>query len=108
MIQSAIPREVQHKKMDAEMTEKPWFLYILECAGDRLYTGITVDVDARYTAHVNGKGAKFTKGFPPKKILFQAEFTDRGAASRAEIDFKKLTAQEKRRFLARQAHAEKA
>jgi putative endonuclease len=90
------------------MTEKPWFLYILECAGDRLYTGITIDVDARYTAHANGKGAKFTKGFPPKKILFQAEFADRSTASRAEIDFKRLTAQEKRRFIARHSQAEKA
>jgi putative endonuclease len=90
------------------MTEKPWFLYILECAGNRLYTGITVDVDARYTAHANGKGAKFTKGFPPKKILFQAEFPDRSAASRAEIDFKRLTAQEKRRFIERHSQAEKA
>ncbi|MCE7999578.1 MAG: GIY-YIG nuclease family protein [Rhodobiaceae bacterium] len=81
------------------MQEKPWFLYILECAGDRLYTGITVDVDARYAAHASGKGAKFTKGFPPERILFQAEFPDRAAASRAESDFKKLSASEKRRFV---------
>jgi len=90
------------------MSKKPWFLYILECAGDRLYTGITVNVEARYTAHATGKGAKFTKGFRPKQILFQAEFADRCAASRAEIDFKRLTAKEKRRFLARHSQAEKA
>lgn len=81
------------------MQEKPWFLYILECAGDRLYTGITVDVDARYAAHASGKGAKFTKGFPPERILFQVEFPDRAAASRAESDLKKLSAAEKRRFV---------
>ncbi|WOF74850.1 GIY-YIG nuclease family protein [Parvibaculaceae bacterium PLY_AMNH_Bact1] len=81
------------------MKEKPWFLYILECEGDRLYTGITVNIDARYAAHVSGKGAKFTKSFPPRQILFQAEFPDRGAASRAESDLKKLSATEKRRFV---------
>ena len=81
------------------MKEKPWFLYILECAGDRLYTGITVDVDARFAAHASGKGAKFTKSFPPQQILFKAEFPDRAAASRAESDLKKLSATEKRHFV---------
>ncbi len=81
------------------MKEKAWFLYILECTGDRLYTGITVDVDARFAAHASGKGAKFTKGFPPVRLLFQAEFPNRATASRAEADFKKLTAKEKHRFL---------
>ncbi len=81
------------------MTVRPWYLYILQCAGDRLYTGITVDVETRFAAHASGKGAKFTKGFPPERILFQAEFSDRAAASRAEFNFKKLSATEKRQFL---------
>lgn len=81
------------------MKEKPWFLYVLECVGDRLYTGITVDVDARFAAHAHGRGAKFTKSFPPQRLLFQAEFPDRAAASRAESDFKKLSAAQKRRFV---------
>ena len=87
--------------MGSEMCirDRPWFLYILECAGDRLYTGITVDVDARYAAHASGKGAKFTQSFPPRQILFQAQFPDRAAASRAESDLKKLSAAEKRHFV---------
>lgn len=83
----------------AGMKDKPWFLYVLECAGDRLYTGITVDIDARFAAHASGKGAKFTKGFPPRRVLFQAEFPDRATASRAESDFKKLSTAEKRHFV---------
>lgn len=81
------------------MKDKPWFLYVLECAGDRLYAGITVDIDARFAAHASGRGAKFTKGFPPRRVLFQAEFPDRATASRAESDFKKLSTAEKRRFV---------
>lgn len=81
------------------MNDKPWYLYVLECAGDRLYTGITVDVETRFAAHASGKGAKFTKGFPPERILFQAKFPDKAAASRAEFNFKKLSAAEKRQFL---------
>ncbi len=88
------------------MKDKPWYLYVLECAGDRLYTGITNDVETRFAAHASGKGAKFTKGFPPERVLFQAEFPDRSAASRAEFNFKKLSATEKRQFLS--AHATSA
>ncbi len=83
------------------MTQRAWYLYVLECEGDRLYTGISVDVEARYAAHLQGKGAKFTQSFPPRKLLFSARFADRAAASRAEYDFKKLTAAEKRKFLRR-------
>tara|TARA_E500000305_G_C4025767_1_gene241719 strand:- start:2692 stop:2961 length:270 start_codon:yes stop_codon:yes gene_type:complete len=85
--------------MQRRMKEQSWYLYILECAGNRLYTGITVDVDARFAAHASGKGAKFTKSFPPQQILFQAEFPDKAAASRAESDIKKLSATEKRHFV---------
>ena len=38
---------------------KPWYLYILECEGGRLYVGVTVDVEARFAAHTAGRGAKF-------------------------------------------------
>ena len=82
------------------MTDRPWYLYVIECKGNRLYTGITVDVAARFTAHSNGTGAKFTKSFPPQHILFSAVFKDRAAASKAEYDFKKLPADEKRHFIA--------
>jgi len=40
----------------------PWCLYILECAGGRLYTGITVNLEARYKAHATGRGAKPAAG----------------------------------------------
>jgi len=37
---------------------KTWYLYLLECADGSIYTGITVDVEARYAAHSAGKGAR--------------------------------------------------
>ncbi|MBL4864333.1 MAG: GIY-YIG nuclease family protein [Rhodobiaceae bacterium] len=83
-----------------ELTDRPWYLYVIECKGNRLYTGITVDVAARFAAHSNETGAKFTKSFPPQRILFSAVFEDRPAASKAEYDFKKLSADEKRHFIA--------
>ena len=81
-------------------TPKPWFLYLLECAGGRIYTGITVDVDARYAAHVAGKGARFTRAYPPSRVLLSLTFADRSAASRAEYRIKQLTASQKRGLIA--------
>ena len=75
---------------------KPWFLYLLECAGGRIYTGIAVDVDARYAAHVAGKGARFTRAYPPSRVLLSLAFADRSAASRAEYRVKQLSALQKR------------
>jgi putative endonuclease len=34
-----------------------WIVYILECADQTLYTGITNDLDHRITEHENGRGA---------------------------------------------------
>ncbi|SUA91313.1 GIY-YIG nuclease family protein [Pandoraea pulmonicola] len=79
---------------------RPWFLYLLECAGGRIYTGITVDVEARYAAHVAGKGARFTRAYPPSRILLSLTFADRAAASRAEYRVKRLTAGQKRELVA--------
>ncbi len=79
---------------------KPWHLYVLECAGGRLYTGITVDVEARYKAHVEGRGAKFTRSFPPSRIVLTRTYASRSEASKAEHAVKKLSPEEKRKLAA--------
>jgi putative endonuclease len=77
---------------------KLWHLYVLECAGGRLYTGITVDIDARYKAHAGGRGAKFTRSFPPRRIVLTQTFANRSEALKAEHAFKKLSPEEKRKL----------
>ncbi|MGV8998110.1 MAG: GIY-YIG nuclease family protein [Parvibaculaceae bacterium] len=79
--------------------QKPWYLYILECAGGRLYTGITVDVEARFKAHVSGQGAKFTRAYKPRRVAFVEPHTDRSSASKAEHAVKKLTPDAKRKLI---------
>lgn len=73
-----------------------WFLYMIECKGGSIYTGIAIDVAARYAAHVAGKGARYTRAFPPRKLLATFPFPDRSAASKAEYAMKQLSAIEKR------------
>jgi putative endonuclease len=74
----------------------PWYLYLLECKGGRIYAGISNDVAARYAAHVSGKGAKFTCAFPPTQILAVFEYPDRSTASKAEARVKAMRAERKR------------
>ena len=63
---------------------------MLRCAGNRIYTGYAVDVEARFEQHKSGKGAKFTKSFPPQSILRQFELNSHEEALRLEARIKKL------------------
>lgn len=82
------------------VSDKPWFLYLIECQDGSIYTGITVDVAARYSAHEKGTGARYTRSHPPKRLLAVFNYPDRSAASKAEYAIKQLSAEEKRRFAA--------
>ncbi len=77
---------------------KSWFLYMIECADGSIYTGIAVDVQARYTAHCQGTGARYTRSHPPIKLLGFESHPDRSSASKAEYRIKKLKADEKQRY----------
>jgi putative endonuclease len=78
--------------------EKPWFLYLIECADGSIYTGITVNVAARYAAHCAGRGARYTRSHTPVKLLGCEQYPDRSTASQAEYRIKQLTAADKRRL----------
>lgn len=75
-----------------------WFLYLLECRNGSIYTGIAVDVQARYHAHVTGRGARYTRSNPPRRLLAVLEYPDRSSASKAEYAMKRWSAAEKRGF----------
>jgi putative endonuclease len=79
---------------------KPWFLYLIECQDGSIYTGITVDVAARYAAHAQGIGARYTRSHPPRRLLAVFDYPDRSTASKAEYAVKKLSADEKRQLVA--------
>lgn len=80
------------------MNAKSWFVYLIECQDGSIYTGITVDVEARYLAHAKGTGAKYTRSHPPKALLGVVEYANRSDASKAESKIKRLSAKEKRKF----------
>lgn len=72
-----------------------WHLYILKCADGTLYTGITNDLERRIKQHESGQGAKYTRGRAPFKLLYTKKFKTRSAASKKEVEIKKMSRAEK-------------
>jgi putative endonuclease len=78
---------------------RPWYLYLLLCRNGACYAGITNDLDARFRAHANGTGARYTRANPPVGLLGSRVYPDRAAASRAEWQIKRLPKERKLAFL---------
>lgn len=76
-----------------------WFVYIIRCGDGTLYTGVTVDVQRRLTAHRAGKGAKYTRGRGPLELVYAQEQPDKSAALRRELQIKKLTRPQKEQLI---------
>jgi putative endonuclease len=75
-----------------------WYLYLLECKNGNYYSGITNNLEARYAAHLAGKGAKYTRANPPVRVLAYKQYADRSSASVAEAVLKKLPRADKLGF----------
>ncbi|WP_036302284.1 GIY-YIG nuclease family protein [Methylotenera sp. L2L1] len=75
-----------------------WCLYLLECNNGAYYAGITNDLASRFSTHMAGKGARYTRANPPTKILASRSYPDRSAASVAEAQLKRLPRHKKLNF----------
>jgi len=80
------------KKADIQNTGPQWYVYIIEASDERLYTGITTDVERRFNEHGNPlKGARFFRGRRPVDVVYTEKHPDRSSALRRESDIKKLS-----------------
>jgi predicted GIY-YIG superfamily endonuclease len=77
-------------------TGPTWWLYVLECIDGSLYTGITSDVERRYSQHCRGKAAAYTRAKPPLQLVGAMQAGSRSSALRLEYAFKQLPSREKR------------
>ena len=77
--------------------KSPWYVYILKCADNTLYTGITVDVERRIDEHNNDNklAAKYTRVRRPVKLVYQEQLKTRSLATKREMQIKKLKRNEK-------------
>jgi len=67
-----------------------YFVYIVKCADDTLYTGIATELKRRIQEHNSSdKGAKYTRARRPVELIYSEEYPDRSAASKREYEIKK-------------------
>jgi len=69
-----------------------YYVYILQCSDNSLYTGITTDLKRRVFEHNNSdKGAKYTKIRRPVILVYNEKCENRSIASKREYEIKKLS-----------------
>jgi len=72
-----------------------WFVYIVQCSDNTLYTGISTDVDKRIKTHNKKIGAKYTRSRVPVILKYYKEYNNRSEASIEEYRIKQLSRKEK-------------
>lgn len=73
-----------------------WYVYMVRCTDNSLYTGVAKDIDARLIQHNAGTGAKYTRARRPVVLVYQEPAADQGAALCKEYAIKRLTSAAKR------------
>ncbi len=69
--------------------KKNWYLYMVRCADDTIYTGISIDVQARIDKHNSGSGAKYTSTRLPVRLIYSESQPDQISAMKREVEVKK-------------------
>lgn len=73
-----------------EVSNPPWFVYLLRCGDGTLYCGIALDVQARLKLHEAGRGAKYTRGRAPLQLVYTEAYPTKAEALKREQAIKKL------------------
>ena len=73
-----------------------WQVYIVLCSDNTLYTGITTDLQRRFSQHASGRGAKYFRGRQPVKVVYHESGHTRSTASKRESEIKTLARIDKR------------
>ena len=86
------------KQNVSKFSEGPWFVYIILCDNNSLYTGITKDIERRFKAHTKGKGAKYTRMHKPVCVVHTEEYKNHSLAIKREIEIKTYPTNKKRKL----------
>lgn len=79
----------------ANKPQSIWWVYMLRCADDSLYTGIATDVERRAEEHNTGNGAKYTRSHRPVIVVWRERHTSKSSALKREAAIKKLSREQK-------------
>lgn len=83
--------------------EKNWYVYILRCSDETLYTGITNDPLRRLAQHNAGTASKCTRSRRPVEMVYREAVNGKSEALRREYAIKQLTRQQKLALIAQGA-----
>ena len=86
------------------VSKNTWFVYLLRCADDTLYCGVTTNLQKRLRQH-NGElvgGAKYTKVRQPCELVYSETSEDRRSATKREYAIKQLTRSQKLVLISKQ------
>lgn len=87
---------------------KSWFVYLVECRDGTLYTGVALDVVRRVAEHNAGRGARYTRGRGPVRVVAASAALEKRAAYRLEWQLKRRPKREKAAALTAARPARKA
>ena len=77
-----------------------WYVYMVRCSDETLYTGITKDLEKRIEAHNSGKdGARYTRSRRPVTLVYSEQVESKSAAARLEYQIKRLPLSKKKRLV---------
>src|SRR5262249_37048062 len=85
-----------------------WFVYVVRCADQSLYTCVTTDVKRRVDEHNDGCGARYTRSRGPVELVYKQRVKDRGAALRREHEIKRMTLENKKKLIAKRTRRKRA
>lgn len=68
-----------------------WVCYLLRCADNTFYCGISNDLEKRLAAHNAGEGAKYTRGRLPVSVVYHENCEGKSAALKRELQIKRLS-----------------
>jgi putative endonuclease len=72
-----------------------YYCYLLRCADDTLYAGVTTDLARRLEEHNDGRGSRYTASHRPVQLVWQEEHPDRSSAQRREAEIKRWSRRQK-------------
>lgn len=88
------------------MANDHWYVYIVRCSDNSLYTGVARDLQQRICEHNEGKrGARYTRARRPVELVYQEQAADRSAAQKREYVIKQLSPSQKRRLVSQYSEA---
>lgn len=75
------------------------YVYIVQCSDGTYYTGYTCNLEKRIDVHNKGKGAKYTQGRLPVRLMYSECLPTKSEALKREYQIKQLTRKQKEQLI---------